>query len=384
MELYIAGGCSEHGRNSFLVEGEGITFLVDAGLMKEKKESPYPRLSREQIQKVDYLFLTHSHADHSGAIPWLIENGFHGTICASEATLKALPDIPEDHICLDRLAGPLEEMTISSAGHPSLQVMWGRSGHCIGSIWMRFCTEGRTLLFTGDYTEHSRAYICDRIRDMKADLAVIDCAYGLDTGDAALYRKQLDETMDGDLEKKKKILFPVPRYGRGLDLIRLLSERDALCVIEDGVLSDSVHAASSNFWLQDACKNALEKMNTIPLSAYLQDPEAVCRENQKLGILVCDSQLADERNRRLAETMLAENGSVILTGKQDPSGYAKKLYLQGQAAFCRIPVHQNTVELEFLDAENQFRTVVPYHCRQELSFDADRIKVLHIGECISI
>jgi predicted metal-dependent RNase len=36
MELYIAGGCSEHGRNCFLVKGENLSFLVDAGLMNNE------------------------------------------------------------------------------------------------------------------------------------------------------------------------------------------------------------------------------------------------------------------------------------------------------------------------------------------------------------
>lgn len=33
MELFIAGGCGEHGRNCFYVEQNSAAFLVDCGLL---------------------------------------------------------------------------------------------------------------------------------------------------------------------------------------------------------------------------------------------------------------------------------------------------------------------------------------------------------------
>ena len=90
MELYIAGGCAEHGRNCFLVKGKKVSFLVDAGLMKEKAGTPYPHLTDEQIAGADYLFLTHCHTDHTGALLWLYEHGFRGRVYASRATLDMI------------------------------------------------------------------------------------------------------------------------------------------------------------------------------------------------------------------------------------------------------------------------------------------------------
>ena len=47
MELFIAGGVGEHGRNCFLVQGEARCFLVDCGKMADTPEDPYPRLTPE-------------------------------------------------------------------------------------------------------------------------------------------------------------------------------------------------------------------------------------------------------------------------------------------------------------------------------------------------
>ena len=64
MELFIAGGCGEHGRNCFYVEQNSAAFLVDCGLLAGA-EDDLPRLNAEQIQKLRAVFLTHSHADHT-------------------------------------------------------------------------------------------------------------------------------------------------------------------------------------------------------------------------------------------------------------------------------------------------------------------------------
>ena len=108
MELYIAGGCSEHGRNAFLVNSGSFSFIVDAGIMKEKPEVPWPQLSDEQIRGASALFLTHSHADHTGAAEWLIGKGFSGVVAASRETFRMLPSWPVRTVCLEDLGGPLE------------------------------------------------------------------------------------------------------------------------------------------------------------------------------------------------------------------------------------------------------------------------------------
>ena len=56
--LTIGGGYGEHGRTCFLVEGKGVSFLLDCGTMEGDAE-PTPRLSELQIKKADFLFLSH-------------------------------------------------------------------------------------------------------------------------------------------------------------------------------------------------------------------------------------------------------------------------------------------------------------------------------------
>ncbi len=76
----------------------GIQVLVDCGLFQGQKEwrernwADLPMPARE----IDAVILTHAHLDHSGWIPRLVKQGFHGPIYATPATIDLcgilLPD----------------------------------------------------------------------------------------------------------------------------------------------------------------------------------------------------------------------------------------------------------------------------------------------------
>lgn len=106
MRVKFAGGVGEHGRSCFLVEGETLSFLVDCGLMAGAGQ-PYPDLTPDEIQTLSFLFLTHSHTDHTGALPWLEEQGFSGTVFASRETLSQLKARPGGQCVWSGLRRPL-------------------------------------------------------------------------------------------------------------------------------------------------------------------------------------------------------------------------------------------------------------------------------------
>lgn len=171
MELYIAGGVGEHGRNCFFLQNGGDAILVDCGLMAGS-DDPLPRLTESQIRKLKAVFLTHSHADHTGALPWLLRQGYTGPIISTTPTLQQLPFIVQNAVALEQVAPRNEKCN---------GITWGLSGHCEGSVWLKLDWDDKAILFSGDYTEQSAVYPCDVLRNQVADLAVLDCAYGHDS-----------------------------------------------------------------------------------------------------------------------------------------------------------------------------------------------------------
>ena len=350
MELLIAGGVGEHGRSCFLVQGGTVRFLVDCGQMADTPEDPYPRLTAAQIGRLDAVFLTHSHADHTGALPWLYGNGFRGPVIAAAETLRQLP-FPV------REGRALQALCPNGAGQlPGLSIQWGRSGHCAGSVWYHFTERDRSVFFSGDYSEDTLVYACDPIRDRRADLAVLDCAYGRDETpyDAACDR--LVRETGALLSAHGLLLFPVPRYGRGLELLKLFSDRlrgvpysaDAL------FLQNLADQAAGGPWYRPTKIDA-------PVRPY---------DGQTQGIVfVSDPQLRSEAARAIAERVLSRGGAAVMTGTLEAGSYSEALSQQGRMTLLRYPVHLDHAQFQRLADRNAFARVVPYHTK---AFSAPR------------
>src|SRR5258705_5514191 len=97
-KLTFLGAAGTVTGSKYLVEAEGKRLLVDCGLFQGLKElrlqnwNPLP----EKPASFDWCVLTHAHLDHTGYLPRLVRDGFHGPIYADAATIELcnllLPD----------------------------------------------------------------------------------------------------------------------------------------------------------------------------------------------------------------------------------------------------------------------------------------------------
>lgn len=324
MRIKLAGGVGEHGRNCFLIEGESMSFLVDCGVMEHGY--PYPDLTDEEARRLSLVLLTHSHNDHSGALPWLLEKGFRGIVTASAETFRQLPF-------------PLERKESISA-FTAFPLRYGRTGHCAGSLWYHIEFEGKRLFFSGDYLETSDCYETDKARGLSADFAVLDAAYGNADGE----RLRL-EAREKILSLPRPLALPVPKYGRGFEVLSLLPA--ATKAYADAHFLSELERTGTP-WVKPEFLARLSQYRVQPIPETLPDDSVV---------LLSDPQLRKDSLYNLASSCR----SVLLTGTVKQGSGSEKLLRQGKARLAILPVHSTDREIDRLEMENHFSLVVRNH-----------------------
>ena len=355
MKLVIAGGCGEHGRNCFWVKKGKLIWIVDCGLAETASDC-YPRLSRKMIQSAKYLFLTHSHADHAGAIPWLLSMGFSGNVVATESTFEQICfTVPNKLV--------LEEVCPEGKGVlGGIRIRWGRSGHCVGSVWYRFRAGSKRILFSGDYTEHTKVYQTDRIRGRKADFAVLDCAYGMRKQRYGASCRSLIEELTRLRETISIFFLPVPNYGRGSELLQLLWEK-----FPDSKFYGDVHFIRQ---LENLNNNAEWCQEGRP---EFTDVQLYSDRVEQGFVFLSDPQLRSTETKELARKILEKGGYGVLTGTVEKDSYSSELLQKEKASLLYYPVHLNYSQYLDLAEKNSFKRVLPYHtqdfqCESEYNF----------------
>ena len=336
LKYKICGGVGEHGRNCFFIEDDNISYLFDCGIMKGA-ENPYPHISEDEIKELKYIFLSHSHLDHSGALLWLYKKGFRGYVVCTSETYNQLSAKPKNSILIKNFN---TWITLEK----NLNINCGRSGHCSGAIWFNIKTPSGKTLFTGDYIETSNIYPCDKIREMDADIAFIDCAYGYDKKSCIENSSIIVKEVLKNILNNKNIIFPVPKYGRGLELIELLKKQlPQISIFIDSILLEQI-----------------KQYHSLNLYNY-KKTGSDSSDDKPVLYFICDPQLEREKNIKLISQI---KGQIIFTGTVEEGSYAEELLKNKEALFLRFNVHQNYDDAKKLIEENNFKKVILTHSKE--------------------
>lgn len=353
------GGSGEEARNCFLLEAGNHTVLLDCGVRREalgEFDRVYPALTREIAGRLTAVFLSHAHEDHVAALPYLYELGYRGNVYGTEETIRlaggfmkkwadfvtsAGGRLPFSVETMNRVA--FSTISLGSQVVEGLSVTAGRSGHMLGSCWLRFEHGGKSLLYTGDMTLAGRLLATDL--PPESDGAVVDCAYAgrtlSQTGQYGALVDLAEEVAAGG----GKLLLPVPPNGRGSDILLHLCDnlRGVPVYAEANVAALCGELLKERKWLRaDVCgriSGAGEESNGAGLPCGRIDAvalpgrriDAMNRANTFTNAI----SIPDVQSRSLA--LSAPGPAVYLTGDGMMSGPAAAAYfeaLKGDARNC--------------------------------------------------
>jgi metallo-beta-lactamase family protein len=88
MKIKFLGAAKEVTGSCFIVETDKVRFAVDCGMHQGNAEMEKRNwdVGVYDPARIDFFLITHAHIDHSGLLPRMVQNGFRGTIYATEPT----------------------------------------------------------------------------------------------------------------------------------------------------------------------------------------------------------------------------------------------------------------------------------------------------------
>jgi putative mRNA 3-end processing factor len=160
LQLKFLGGAREVGRIGIAVKSQKTQVLLDYGVMLDD-EPGFPM--HVPPKEVDGLILTHSHLDHSGALPIYYVQG-KKPLFTNRLNLELTNLLVQDFIHLSGYYLPFEYIELNKMMHSNKHMDWGveetlgdmkfrllNAGHTPGSSMILIETEGKRILYTGDF-----------------------------------------------------------------------------------------------------------------------------------------------------------------------------------------------------------------------------------------
>jgi putative mRNA 3-end processing factor len=160
LQIGFLGGAREVGRIGITVKSAKSKVVLDYGVMLDH-EPGFPM--HIPPKELDAVILTHSHLDHSGAIPIFYINDKKPLI-TNKLNLELTQVLIQDFIHLSSYYLPFEYLELNTMMHNSKHIDFGvednigdmkvklfDAGHTPGSAQVLIEADGKKILFTGDY-----------------------------------------------------------------------------------------------------------------------------------------------------------------------------------------------------------------------------------------
>jgi metallo-beta-lactamase family protein len=92
MKIRFMGAARTVTGSCYILETGGHRFAIDCGMHQGNAEIDKRNWDVEiyDPRRIDFILMTHSHMDHSGLLPRLVRNGFHGRVYMTPPTMDLL------------------------------------------------------------------------------------------------------------------------------------------------------------------------------------------------------------------------------------------------------------------------------------------------------
>jgi metallo-beta-lactamase family protein len=395
VHIRFLGGAGTVTGSKYLVEHDGQSLLVDCGLFQGFKQlrlrnrDPLPVLPNH----IGAVLLTHAHLDHSGYLPLLAKEGFHGKVWATPATRDLaqilLPDsghIQEEDAAFANRKGfskhsPALPLYTEGDALQSLKLFrtvpmhqpfeplkgwtaqFSGAGHILGAASLLLEVGGRRILFSGDLGRPDDALMLAPDAPPEADVVVCESTYGDRDHPDEDVMAELGPALARVAARGGSAVVPVFAVGRAQALLHAIAELKASGQLPHSlpVYLDSPMAIHSTelftrhlgeHRLNAAQCHAMAQVATMTRSA--DESKSIARQHGPKVILAASGMATGGRVlHHLVQYLGDHRNMVLLTGYQAPgtrgatlANGGTQLRIHGQD----LPVRAEVVQLQSASA----------------------------------
>jgi putative mRNA 3-end processing factor len=234
LQVGFLGGAREVGRIGITVKSEKSKVVLDYGVMLDH-EPGFPM--HVPPKELDAIILTHSHLDHSGAIPMFYIND-KKPLYTNRLNLELTQILIQDFIHLSGYYLPFEYLELDAMMHNNrhsdfgveeaigdMKVKLFDAGHTPGSAQVLIEADGKKILYTGDYNmEDSKLLKGASMNYGDLDAVVTESTYASeDHTPRPELEKSFVEAATEVVERGGTVLVPAFGVGRAQEIACVLS-----------------------------------------------------------------------------------------------------------------------------------------------------------------
>jgi hypothetical protein len=243
------GGVQEVGRSAFLIQTRESSVLLDCGINpgSSKPFEAFPRFDNPgfELDSLDAVIISHAHLDHCGLVPFLYKFGYDGPVYCSAPTSNLMTLLQLDYLDVANKQGimasydqkdvrecvlhtiPLRHGVVTDIA-PDIRLTLHNAGHILGSSMVHLHVgEGlHNIVYTGDY-KYARTMLLEAaaIEFPRVETVITESTYG-GIDDIMPSRvdaeERLTEIVNKTLERRGKVLIPVPAVGRAQEIMLVI------------------------------------------------------------------------------------------------------------------------------------------------------------------
>ena len=259
MKLTFLGAAREVTGSRFLLQAAGKNIMVDYGMEQGVdlyENAPLPMAE----SRIDFVFLTHAHIDHSGYLPLLYKRGFRGAIFATDATADLCRIMLLDSAHIQESDAEWKTRKAQRQGRPPVEPLYTQDdalgvhglfrpchygqrvevcpginirmvdvGHLLGSASIEVTVteenETRVIVFSGDIGNLHQPLLRDPQYLHTTDLVVMESTYGdRSHGPAPDYLSALSRVLQETFDRGGNVIIPSFAVGRTQEMLYFIRQ----------------------------------------------------------------------------------------------------------------------------------------------------------------